>query len=124
MTNYRAFGAFTMVLALSGCNNPAKVCTLEGYVALRVAVRDAQTMLPIKAPSVNVTLVGVPFAPILISPSADSTGVVVQGGAGAYDITTKKAGYIDGTQRVTVEDGGRCRPPITADVVVLLTRSQ
>ena len=109
-------------LGIVGCTNPAKVCTLEGTIAIRLVARDAQSLMTLKGTMVTASVGGVQVSPFGIGPSADSSVTLIYGGAGVYDVTARKDGYTDASQRVTVNYGGECQRTITEDATITLAR--
>lgn len=80
-------------------------------------------MAIVTAPSVTASVVGSPNSPVLqVGLSPDSSRTLIYGGAGVYDLTVKKDGYNDASQRLTVGLERECLRAATLDAAITLSR--
>jgi hypothetical protein len=109
------------LLTLVGCRSDT-VCAGPSS-AIRLYARDAQTGQAIGYPSVTAMVVGSEFpAEVIVGRPGDSTVVNISGHAGTYDVTVRKTGFADLTQRISVQGTDPCGIFTPVEVTVTLFR--
>jgi len=100
-------------LALAGCHSIV-TCDAALVVAIKLAVRDAQTGASVVAQSTVIATLRNTKPDTLLMPAipVDPDTVNVGTHAGTYDLVVKRAGYADWKQTVVVVADG-CEPSTT-----------
>lgn len=120
-------------LLVGGCGNhtpetPLIVLCVGPRAAIAVRVRDAQTGLFIGTGATAIASIGTSYADTvrIASTDPDSTPAYVGNRPGTFDVTVRKAGYADWSQKgiVVLPNLVPCdAEPVTTSIVATLTKA-
>jgi hypothetical protein len=103
-----------------GCEKITYACPGSLNRAITLHVRDGLTGASISGANVSATFNDYPLEFPSVTGTQDPSTFGIFGDGGEYELTTRKSGYIDVVQHVSVEGDSRCHKPTLVELTVYM----